>query len=116
MFADMVDDEEEGEDWADDDSDFVPIGVAVVAAVTPEQIQAALEEYLEDDGDLGGYEIKGARTAKDGTLYVEAEVLVEAGMSAMEWQSSLSGGAITIGVELRVLPVYELEKHSDAKS
>jgi hypothetical protein len=93
-----------------DDEDFVRIQVAVLVKVTPEQVTQALQEALDDDGDLADYEILGARTLWDGTVAVVAEVKVESGMAAMEWQRDLSEGSLEAPLTLPLVDALPLQK------
>lgn len=96
------------DEWGDDD--FVPVDVAVAVRVTADQVRAALLEFLEDNGDLAGYEMRGDSELDDGSIVIEAEALVESGMSAMEWQSALSAGHLTIQVDLPLVPAHQLKR------
>jgi hypothetical protein len=94
----------------EDESEFVRIDLAVRVGVTPQQVQAALEESLGDDGDIAGFEITGEQGLSYGSTYVTAVVEVESGMAAMEWQRALSAGLIAVPVEFRAVDGYALQR------
>ena len=100
QFTSELDDGDESEL---DDEDFVSIHVAVLVEVTPEQVSQALQEALDEDGDLADYEILGVRSLADGSLAVVADVRVESGMAAMEWQRDLAEESISVTLTLPVL-------------
>jgi len=94
----------------EDESDFVRIDLAIRVEVTPQQLTAALDEHLGDDGDIAGFEIIGEHRQADGSTYVTAVVEVESGMAAMEWQRALTAGLIAIPVEFTAVDGYALER------
>lgn len=94
----------------ENESDFVRIDLAVRVEVTPQQLKAALEESLGDDGDISGFEITGEQRLSDGSTYVTAVVEVESGMAAMEWQRALSAGLIALPVVFTAVDGYALER------
>ncbi len=94
----------------EDESDFVRIDIAVRVEVTPQQLTAALEESLGDDGDIAGFEITGEQRLANGSTYVTAVVEVESGMAAMEWQRALTAGLITLPVEFTAVDGYGSER------
>ena len=78
------------------DSDFITLEVAVLVEVTPDQVSQALRDALDEDGDLADYAVLGVRPLADGTLAVVAEIQVESGMAAMEWQRDLSERSLQV--------------------
>lgn len=107
QFTSELDDGDESEL---DDEDFVSIQVAVLVEVTPEQVSKALQDALDEDGDLADYEILGVRTLRDGTVAVVAEVKVESGMAAMEWQRDLSEGSLEVPLTLPMVDLLTAER------
>lgn len=99
----MSDDEYEGEELEGEDFDFVSIPFAVRVRVAPEQVTAALRDFMDDNGDLRGYEITGRETLPDGTIQIVREALVESGMSAMEWGGYVDRGVMRVEVELPIV-------------
>lgn len=93
---------DDGDDSELDEDDFVIVEVAVLVQVTPQQVRQALQESLDDDGDLADSEVLGVRVLQDGTLAVVAEAKVESGMAAMEWQRDLSEESISVTLTLPV--------------
>lgn len=88
----------------------VSIMIAVVAKVTPEQVSQALQNALDEDGDLIDFDITGTLTLDDGSVAVMAEVQVESGMAAMEWQRDLASGAVEVEVRLRATDAHALAR------
>jgi hypothetical protein len=107
QFNPELDDEDHSEL---DDEDFVRIQVAVLVKVTPEQVTQALQEALDEDGDLAHYEILGVRSLPDGRVAVVAEVKVESGMAAMEWQRDLSEGSLEVPLTLPMVDLLTAER------
>lgn len=99
---------DDGDESELDDEDFVSIPVAVLVKVTPEQVSQALQEALDEDGDLADYEILGVRSLADGSLAVVANVRVESGMATMEWQRDLSEGSLEAALTLPVVDPRDL--------
>ena len=97
------------DDPAGDDADFITLEVAVLIKVTAEQVSQALQDALDDDGDVADFEIMGVMTLGDGTLAVVAEVQVESGMAAMEWQRDLAQGSLDANLTLPLVDVLTLE-------
>ena len=94
-------DQDQGEEL--EGEDFVSIPFAVRVQVTPEQVTSALRAFLDDNGDLGGYEVTGQETLPDGTVQIVGEALVESGMSAMEWGGYVDRGVMCVEVELPIV-------------
>ena len=107
---------DDGDESELDDDDFVSIQVAVLVKVTPEQVSQALQEALDDDGDLADYEILGVRTLPDGRMAVVAEVKVESGMAAMEWQRDLSEGSLEVSLTLPLVDALPLQQAAGDRS
>lgn len=101
---------DDGDESGLGDDDFVSIQVAVLLAVTPEQVSQALQEALDDDGELADYEVLGVRSLPDGTVAVVAEVKVESGMAAMEWQRDLSDGSLEVSLTLPMVDLLTAER------
>ena len=101
---------DDGDDSELDDENFVNIQVAVLVKVTPEQVSQAIQEALDDDGDLADYEILGVRSLPGGRVAVVAEVKVESGMAAMEWQRALSEGSLEVSLTLPMVDLLTAER------
>lgn len=103
--------DEDDSEFEEDESEqeFVTVEVAVITQVNPEQIVEALRRALDNDGDLAGYEIAGVKHLPDGTAAVVAEVAVESGMAAMEWQRYLSQGFLNVDLTLPVVEAFTLQ-------